>query len=118
MGAAIVGAAKEAGIRLTLLDACYLHGGIGVEVEGAQLRFSAGSADAWARRAGRLADAPGVRIGAAIHSVRAVDPDPARVVADWARERGAPPHAPVSAQRAGNAECIRAHGVTPTALRG
>src|SRR5437763_133042 len=116
MGAAIVGAAKEAGIRLTLLDACYLHGGIGVEVAGAQVRFSDGSADAWARRAGELADGPGVRIGAAIHSVRAVDPDSARVVADWARERGAPLHAHVSEQRAENEDCVGAYGVTPTAL--
>ena len=29
MGAAVIQAAAEAGIRLTLLDACYLHGGIG-----------------------------------------------------------------------------------------
>jgi formiminoglutamate deiminase len=116
MGGAIVEAAKEAGIRLTLLDACYLHGGIGADARGAQRRFSDGGAESWSRRVGELADGPAVRIGAAIHSVRAVDPDSARVVADWARERGAPLHAHVSEQRAENEDCIAAYGVTPAAL--
>ena len=69
-------AAADAGLRLTLLDTCYLHGGIGAEPEGVQRRFSDGTAAAWAERAAAL-DAlagPGLRIGAAIHSVRAVDP--------------------------------------------
>ncbi len=74
MGAALIAAAAEAGIRLTLLDTCYLRGGIGVDLDDIQRRFSDGDALAWAARASALADGPGVRIGAAIHSVRAVDP--------------------------------------------
>ena len=54
MGRAVIDAAREAGIRITLLDTCYLHGGIGREAEGAQLRFSDGSADAWAERVAEL----------------------------------------------------------------
>src|SRR5215207_912449 len=50
IGKAVIEAAREAGIRITLLDTCYLHGGIGQEAEGVQLRFSDGSADAWAER--------------------------------------------------------------------
>jgi formiminoglutamate deiminase len=57
-----------------------------------------------------------MRVGAAIHSVRAVDPDSARVVAAWADSRGAPLHAHVSEQPAENEACIAAHGVTPTRL--
>ena len=55
-------------------------------------------------RAGRRAraTAPGSRIGAAIHSVRAVDPDSAATVAAWAGERERPLHAHVSEQPAEN----------------
>ena len=108
----------DAGLRLTLLDTCYLHGGFGAEPEGVQRRFSDGTAAAWAERAAAL-DAlagPGLRVGAAIHSVRAVDPASMEVVAAWAAERGAPLHAHVSEQPAENRDCLAAHGLTPTAL--
>jgi formiminoglutamate deiminase len=116
MGLAVAQAAAEAGVRMTLIDACYLHGGFGEEPQGAQRRFSDGSVDAWAARARELAPGPGLRIGAAIHSVRAVDPDAAAVVAAWARERDAPLHAHVSEQPGETEACLAAHGVTPTAL--
>src|SRR5919201_5410851 len=48
MGEAMVVAARDAGIRITLLDACYLHGGIGEELAGAQRRFGDGDVDDWA----------------------------------------------------------------------
>ena len=57
IGAAMIAAAREAGIRITLLDACYLHGGIGEPLNPVQERFSDGSAEAWAERVGGLADA-------------------------------------------------------------
>ena len=50
MGHALVEAAREAGIRIALLDTCYLAAGIGRAPEGVQVRFSDGSADAWAER--------------------------------------------------------------------
>ena len=50
MGHALVAAAREAGIRIALLDTCYLSSGFGKPVEGPQLRFSDGDADAWAHR--------------------------------------------------------------------
>ena len=55
---------------------------------------------------------PGVRIGAAIHSVRSVDPESAARVAEWVGER--PLHAHVSEQPAENEACQAAYGVTPT----
>jgi formiminoglutamate deiminase len=117
MGRALIEAAADAGIRLTLIDACYLHGGIGEELSGAQRRFGDADADAWAARVDALAGgAAALRIGAAIHSVRAVDPGSARIVAEWAGARGAPLHAHVSEQPAENEACIAAHGVTPTQL--
>ena len=117
MGRAMIDAAAEAGVRLTLLDACYLHGGIGEPPGETQRRFSDGSAEAWAERVALLGDGgPAARVGAAIHSVRAVDPDAARAVAAWAAERALPLHAHVSEQPAENEACRAAYGRTPTAL--
>jgi formiminoglutamate deiminase len=116
MGGVLIAAAADAGIRLTLIDACYLHGGIGAPPEGAQSRFSDGSAEAWAERVDRLQEGDSVRIGAAIHSMRAVDPGAAAIVAGWARKRDRPLHAHVSEQPAENRACIDAYGRTPTAL--
>ena len=116
MGRALIAAAAEAGIRITLLDCCYLHGGIGAAPEGAQRRFSDGSAEAWAERVDELEESESVRIGAAIHSMRAVDPEAAAVVAAWARKRDRPLHAHVSEQPAENEACLEAYGRTPTAL--
>jgi formiminoglutamate deiminase len=116
MGHAVVRAAREAGIRITLLDACYLHGGPGEQLAGAQRRFGDADADAWAERAGRLQEDEGTRIGAAIHSIRAVDPASAATVAAWAGEREAPLHAHVSEQPAENEASRRAYGGTPTAV--
>ena len=50
IGRALIAAAVDAGVRITLIDACYLHGGIGAEPEGAQRRFADADADAWAER--------------------------------------------------------------------
>ena len=77
-GEALIAAAGEAGIRITLLDACYVAGGFGEPPTGAQRRFSDGDAARWAERVDGLADAPHARIGAAIHSVRAVPPTRSR----------------------------------------
>lgn len=122
MGQALVAAAAEAGIRITLLDACYLTGAPGKPLEGAQLRFGDGDADAWAARVSGLASAEHARIGAAIHSVRAVPADQLATVAGWAAEqndgRGAPLHFHLSEQRAENDACREHHGCTPTELLG
>jgi formiminoglutamate deiminase len=106
MGEAVIQAAAQAGVRLTLLDACYLRGGLE--------SFCDASAGAWAARVDALGDDDALRIGAAIHSVRAVDLGSARVVAEWAAARGAPLHAHVSEQPGENEECLAENGLTPT----
>ena len=116
MGRALIAAAAEAGVRLTLLDCCYLHGGIGEPPGDSQRRFSDGSAEAWAERVDALEEGESVRVGAAIHSMRAVDPESAAGVARWAREHERPLHAHVSEQPAENDACLEAHGHTPTGL--
>ncbi|HET6749744.1 MAG TPA: formimidoylglutamate deiminase [Actinomycetes bacterium] len=125
MGHALVEAAAQAGVRLTLIDTCYLRGGLdGEPLTGPQLRFGDGDAAAWAERAGALREpaprradgAPAARVAAGIHSVRAVDPEGMALVAAWARDRDAPLHLHLSEQRAENQACLAATGRTPAAL--
>ncbi|GAB3159680.1 formimidoylglutamate deiminase [Myceligenerans halotolerans] len=152
MGEALVAAAADAGIRLTLLDTCYLTAGVaGEALEGVQRRFGDADAEAWADRVDSIArshlaemtsaatgdpprrrmpgQAPGtapaaddgrsgglVRIGAAIHSVRAVPPSDMGMVAEWAAAHDAPLHVHLSEQPRENEDCLAAHGRTPTAL--
>ena len=118
MGEALIAAAHAAGIRIALLDTCYLAAGFGKAPEGVQRRYSDGSAEAWADRVGGLAakyaGADDVVIGAAIHSVRAVPADQLATVAEALPE--APLHVHLSEQPAENDECLAATGLTPTAL--
>ncbi|MFD8195092.1 formimidoylglutamate deiminase [Streptomyces wuyuanensis] len=121
MGEAMIAAAADAGIRITLLDTAYLSSGISNKPGGEppnphQLRFSDGTAEAWAERVSLLKGGELARIGAAVHSVRAVPADQLPVVAAWAAERGAPLHVHLSEQTAENDACREAHGCTPTRL--
>jgi formiminoglutamate deiminase len=104
---ALRAAAADAGIRLTVLDTCYLAGGFDEPLAGPQLRFGDRDADAWAARA-EGAD------GVAVHSVRAVPRDALAVVAKAAA--GRPLHVHLSEQPAENAACLARHGLTPTGL--
>jgi formiminoglutamate deiminase len=116
MGLALVEAARDAGIRIALLDTCYLAAGIGSPPEGVQRRFADGDAEAWAARVDALRVPGDVVLGAAIHSVRAVPRDQMHLVARWADARRAPLHAHVSEQLAENIACQDAYGETPTGV--
>ena len=136
MGHALVAAAADAGIRITLLDTLYLTSSVdGRPLEGVQRRFGDGDLDGWAARVAALKGAPHARIGAAVHSVRAV---PAKVLAGMAEfldaaggdgpggggsgpgggglGSGRPLHVHLSEQRAENEQCLAVHGCTPTEL--
>ncbi|MEP6598456.1 MAG: formimidoylglutamate deiminase [Actinomycetota bacterium] len=118
MGQALIQAADQAGIRITLLDSCYLTGGLTsdgpIPLSGEQLRFGDGSVDAWAERVSALRDGERVRIGAAIHSVRAVPAEAIPVVAAAGANRAL--HMHLSEQPVENEQCLAAYGTTPTAL--
>ncbi len=117
LGEALIEAATAEGIRITLLDACYLRGGLdGRPLEGVQRSFSDGDAERWIARVEELREGPGVRIGAAIHSVRAVDPPSMRTVAAWARRRRSPLHIHLAEQPAEVEESISVEGCTPAEL--
>ncbi|MFE0103203.1 formimidoylglutamate deiminase [Streptomyces sp. NPDC059009] len=121
MGEALIRAAADAGIRITLLDTAYVASGLKSATRGAdpdrhQLRFSDGTTQAWAERAEGLKDRPHARIGAAVHSVRAVPAAQLGTVVEWAETRRAPLHVHLSEQTAENDACQAVHGRTPTQL--
>jgi formiminoglutamate deiminase len=111
MGEALVAAARDAGLRITLLDTCYLTGGIGQPLDEVQQRFSDGTADGWAGRVGSLKGGDQVVIGAAAHSVRGVPREQLATVAVASPD--APLHIHLSEQVAENEACLEAYGRTP-----
>ena len=118
MGEAVRHAARDAGLRLTLLDTCYLSGGLTAEghvpLSPDQRRFGDVDAHRWAARVQLLSDDATTRLGAAIHSVRAVPRDSIPVVVDAVG--GRPLHVHLSEQKAENAASLGHYGVTPTEL--
>lgn len=113
MSHALAQAAGEAGIRLTLLDTCYLAGGFGKELNPRQTRFGDRDATEWAQRVASFTPAgTHVRVGAAVHSVRAVPADQLPLFAQWS----GPLHVHLSEQRAENADCVHHYGRTPATV--
>ena len=128
MGRALVQAAADAGIRMTLLDTCYLSGGLSRARPGgaASRSRSYGSATGtrsagrpgwtrwrlthaacWARTRG-----PGRR---SIRCARCHRSEMHPVVA-WAQRHGAPLHVHLSEQPAENEACLAAYHFTPAQL--
>jgi formiminoglutamate deiminase len=118
MGKALLQATQEAGIRITLLDVCYLSGGLDGRghrpLDPVQQRFSDGSVAAWAERMATLPEGPTNRIGSAVHSVRAVPETALLEVADVSRPRTL--HVHLSEQPAENEAVQEFYGCTPTEL--
>lgn len=120
MGRALAQAAREAGIRLTLLDTLYLSGGLTADghlpLDADQERFSDGSVEAWhARRSALDVADDTTRVGAAVHSVRAV---PRAALAEVAAllDDDVPLHVHLSEQPGENLACQGFLGCTPTGL--
>lgn len=128
MELALARAAQAAGIRLVLLDTCYLQGGLDaqgevIELNETQRRFSDGNVAGWLARHNSLADALAeldageglLSLGAAIHSVRAVSPESLEQIATGL-DQALPLHVHLSEQPAENESCQAAFGLTPTGL--
>ncbi|HEX3948060.1 MAG TPA: formimidoylglutamate deiminase, partial [Acidimicrobiales bacterium] len=116
MEEAVVSAAAAAGLRITLLDTCYLHGGVDQPLSGTQRRFGDGDVAGWAARVGAFRSTASARPGAAVHSVRALRPPEIAEVAAFAAEGALPLHVHLSEQPAENEACRTAYGRTPTEL--
>ena len=122
MELALCRAAEAAGIRLTLLDTCYLAGGIGVPLAPEQQRFGDGDVQAWLARLDSLRrvvadrfDPARITVGAALHSVRGVPEAALPLIAEHLPD-GLPLHIHLSEQPAENEACLAAYGVTPAGL--
>ena len=122
MERALARAAVAAGIRLTLLDTCYLAGGFNAPLTGGQQRFGDRDGAAWLERLASLRtafaaefDPAQVSVGAALHSVRGVPEEELELIA---RRLPAdlPLHIHLSEQPAENAACLEATGLTPALL--
>ncbi|MFJ8577351.1 formimidoylglutamate deiminase [Micromonospora sp. NPDC093277] len=118
MSAALVEAAAHAGVRITLLDTAYLTASVdGDPLVGPQRRFGDGNALRWAERVAAFRpEDDHARVGAAIHSVRAVPAGQLATVASLADRAGVPLHVHLSEQPAENDACRAVHGCTPTRL--
>jgi len=127
MSRVLILAAAQAGPRITLLDTCYLSGGLSpagqpLPLSPVQQRFSDGTAARWAERVAALGAgatglvAPHARAGAAVHSVRAVPPSQLPGVVAWSHAHAAPLHAHLSEQPAENEACQAAYRATPAAV--
>ena len=116
MGKAIIEAARRAGIRLTLLDVAYLHGGLnGEKLSDEQQRFCDVSIEQWLKRVEDLGTGDTMHtIGLAPHSVRAVHEVELAQIAEYRNNRVV--HIHVSEQPAENSACINATGRTPTQI--
>lgn len=120
LGAAVVAAAREVGLRMTLLDVAYQRAGHGRAALPEQRRFCDADIDAYLARVESaiddFEDERRVRVGVAPHSVRALTEAQLRRVATWANEHDVIVHAHVSEQIAENEACQAEHGCSPTEL--
>lgn len=130
MERALARAARAVGIRLVILDTCYLQGGLGPDgtslpLSAAQRRYADADVASWASRwhglneALRQEDAGSqlVSLGAAVHSLRAVGRSHLAEFADWAADHPeVPVHIHLSEQPAENTAVEAAYGMSPTSV--
>ena len=115
----VLAAAKDAGIRLVLLQSDYVRGGEGVELAGGQRRFDTGSIEAFVASIDRLEshlDASTQSIGLVSHSVRAVEIDRIVAIKHEAARRGLVFHMHVEEVVKEVEATIAEHGCTPMRL--
>ncbi len=117
---AIVDAAREVGVRVGLLRTLYHRAGPGRAPEGAQRRFADPGLEAALRDVealqARHRGARDVRVGLALHSVRAVPRAWLREAAAFAVERSMVLHVHVSEQPGEVEQCLQEHGLRPVEL--
>lgn len=112
---AVLAAAREAGVRLVLLQTFYRTGGFGRPLEGAQRRFATPDLDGYWRQLDHLGAnlGPNQSIGVVAHSLRAAAPEEIRALVAGARERGLPFHLHLEEQVLEVEDCIAALGKRP-----
>ena len=123
MALAVAEAAAEAGLPIVLLPAAYNRGGWdGEDLPPApgQRRFCDPDVDTFLNRVEALrvwaGPVPGVEVGIAAHSVRAVPSSWLEAIAAYSEARGIVRHVHASEQRRELAECQAEHGCSPIEL--
>jgi len=123
MAIAVAEAARAAGLAIVLLPAAYHRNGWdGADrpPAGGQVRFCDPTVDAFLARVDALRawarGRPGVSVGVAAHSVRAVPAAWLEAIAAYADRHGLVRHVHVSEQRRELAECEAEHGCSPIEL--
>ncbi len=120
-GLQIVQAARDVGIRITLLRVAYVRAGYNKPSDPGQQRFIEPDPEEFLENTdalrSRLATSDGQAwVGVAPHSIRAVPLEYLRKVTGWARVERLPLHMHVAEQPAENAACIEEYGCTPFVL--
>jgi formimidoylglutamate deiminase len=123
MAHAVAEAAQAAGIAIVLLPAAYNRNGWdGADrpPQGGQRRFCDPDPESFLARVealrGWAAGRPGVAVGVAAHSVRAVPAEWLEAIAAYADGHGLPRHVHAHEQRRELEECQAEHGCSPLAL--
>jgi formimidoylglutamate deiminase len=120
MSDAVVRAARDEGLRVSLLRVAYHRAGPGRPAEPGQKRFCDASVDDVLRDADTLRakykDDPDVRVGVAPHSVRAVPPEWIKELGAYAAQHGLPLHMHVAEQPREIEECVAETGKRPVEL--
>ena len=111
----LVAAARRAGIGLTMLPVLYRHAGFGGRPPRADQRRFVNDAPALLRIVERLRREPGLRVGVAPHSLRAVAPQDLRELLEGvaAIDATAPNHIHVAEQQQEVDDCLAWGGVRP-----
>ena len=123
MAIALAEAALACGLEITLLPAAYHRGGwagSNIPPDPGQVRFCDPSVEAFLTRVDALrawaAQRPGVHVGVAAHSVRAVPAEWLETIAAYADAHGLVRHVHAAEQRRELAECFKEHGCSPIEL--
>ncbi len=115
----VLEAAREAGIRIVLLNAYYRTGGIDTPLAGPQQRFDGVSLELFWAHVDRLAsglDRRTQHIGIAAHSLRAATPDEIAHLAAESRRRRLALHVHIEEQRREIDDVVLAYGRRPLTL--
>lgn len=98
---AVLDAASKVGIRIVLLDVCYMTGDVDKPLEGPQKRFASDTLDEFLESVARLekrVDRKKQHLGIAAHSIRALPLEAIIELHDWTRRRRYPFHMHVEEQ--------------------
>ena len=113
----VIRAAREVGIRITLLPVAYHTGDIGESARPEQRRFVDGDVEDFLKRVRGLSDewagVEGVDVGLALHSIRAVPREWMEAVAEEAKAQSMPVHIHVCEQRKEVEKSREIYGVPP-----